>query len=119
MMADHDYKVGGLRYKYAVWKICPDCDGEGQVRRCSCRSVGDCPHFPIPCAMCGGKGVIEPDEGAAYFVLRLDEDPHARKAAMAYADSVEQENKQLADELRTTVRAISESARLTGGSIGQ
>jgi hypothetical protein len=43
------------------------------------------------------------DEKAAYFLLRLDEDPHARMAAMMYAASVEQENPQLARELRAWV----------------
>jgi hypothetical protein len=39
------------------------------------------------------------DESAVYFVLRVDEDPHARKALRAYAESVEDENDVLASDL--------------------
>lgn len=39
------------------------------------------------------------DPNACYFVLRLDTDPHARRAARAYADSVRDENVRLADDL--------------------
>ncbi|HYG66280.1 MAG TPA: hypothetical protein VD838_01425 [Anaeromyxobacteraceae bacterium] len=61
------------------------------------------------------------DEGADYFVLRLDADPHARAAALAYADAVQAENARLADDLRLRVasyepgfRAASESLRRQG-----
>jgi len=64
-MADHDYKICGLRQKYNITKT----SGE-----------------PI-------------DDGAVYFVLRVDEDPHARKALRAYAESVEDENDVLASDL--------------------
>ncbi|RJQ51448.1 MAG: hypothetical protein C4521_12355 [Actinobacteria bacterium] len=47
---------------------------------------------------------IHPD--AQYFVLRLDSDPHARVAAMAYAASVRHDNPQLAGELETWVARI-------------
>lgn len=43
------------------------------------------------------------DPEAEYFVLRLDKDPHAVNAALAYADSVEDENPQLAADLRSAV----------------
>jgi len=39
------------------------------------------------------------DPNAWYFVLRIDKDPHARKAAMEYAKSVGPENPKLALEL--------------------
>jgi len=39
------------------------------------------------------------DDGAVYFVLRVDEDPHARKALRAYAESVAVENEVLAHDL--------------------
>jgi hypothetical protein len=39
------------------------------------------------------------DADAFYFVLRLDEDPHARNAAKEYARSVEKDNILLATEL--------------------
>lgn len=42
---------------------------------------------------------------AVYFVLRLDADPHARIAAMAYADSVEADNPVLANDISERVDA--------------
>jgi hypothetical protein len=39
------------------------------------------------------------DNDAVYFVLRVDEDPHARKALRAYAESVALENDVLANDL--------------------
>lgn len=39
------------------------------------------------------------DPKADYFVLRLDKDPHAIKALVAYADSVQSENIELATDL--------------------
>ena len=36
---------------------------------------------------------------ADYFVLRLDTDPHARRAARAYAKSIRLENPQLANDI--------------------
>ena len=36
---------------------------------------------------------------ADYFVLRLDKDPYARIALIAYANAVRKYNKQLADDL--------------------
>ena len=44
------------------------------------------------------------DETAKYFVLRYDIDPHARKALVAYAESVESDNSQLASDLKREVR---------------
>lgn len=43
-------------------------------------------------------------DGAILFVLRVDTDLHARRAAMAYADSVEHERPRLANELRRQCR---------------
>lgn len=43
------------------------------------------------------------DEGAYYFPLRLDADPHARYAAMCYAQHIFEENRQLAEELAKKV----------------
>jgi hypothetical protein len=43
------------------------------------------------------------DPEAWYFVLRVDKDPHAQVAAMAYANSVHSDNSQLAFELRRQV----------------
>lgn len=39
------------------------------------------------------------DDGAVYFVLRIDEDPHSRKAIRAYAESIAHENDVLASDL--------------------
>lgn len=41
---------------------------------------------------------------AVMFTLRLDDDVHARRAAMAYADSVEHEKTVLASRLRRACR---------------
>lgn len=50
------------------------------------------------------------DPEAVYFVLRVDEDPHARAALRAYADSVEQENATFAEELRYLAQSPSYGA---------
>lgn len=53
------------------------------------------------------KYVIEKTDGtpldsqAVYFVLRLDEDPHARVAALAYAESVASVNPQFSADIKT------------------
>lgn len=39
------------------------------------------------------------DPNAEYFVLRIDKDPHAKKALRAYADSVRKDNPILATDL--------------------
>ena len=39
------------------------------------------------------------DPNAIYFVLRLDTDPHARAAALAYANSVKPSNLNLAMDI--------------------
>jgi len=46
------------------------------------------------------------DPNAQYFVLRIDTDIHAQVAAMAYAQSIERTDPELADELRDRVIAI-------------
>jgi hypothetical protein len=43
------------------------------------------------------------DENASFFVLRIDTDPHARKAAMRYATSVFDENPLLAESIKQWV----------------
>ena len=43
------------------------------------------------------------DDGADYFVMRLDSDPHARKGALAYADSIKEQNPHLAFEIQQRV----------------
>lgn len=44
------------------------------------------------------------DPAAVYFVLRIDEDPHARRALSRYADSVEKVNPQFAQEIRELLK---------------
>lgn len=46
------------------------------------------------------------DANADYFVLRLDTDPHAREAALAYARSVQTENVNLAFDIFQRVLKI-------------
>ena len=55
------------------------------------------------------------DPEADYFVLRLDKDPHARAAAKAYADSIKDENPNLAFDIRQQV-AKHEGGLLHGNS---
>ena len=50
----------------------------------------------------GNGDRVDPD--AQYFVLRIDKDPHAMYAAMAYADSVEIDNPKFARQLRSRIR---------------
>ena len=40
------------------------------------------------------------EQNAEYFVLRIDADPHAQTAAMAYANSIENENPEFARDIR-------------------
>lgn len=46
------------------------------------------------------------DPDAEYLVLRLDTDAAARKAALVYADAVEDEMPKFADDIRTWVGII-------------
>ena len=39
------------------------------------------------------------DVGAEYFVLRVDVDPHARKALRTYMESVREDNPRFADDI--------------------
>ncbi len=104
MSADHDYKQGGWREKYRIFKRCPECKETGW-------QDGNVPpvnsEIPMPlCKLCDGKGMIRVDPQATYFVLRLDEDPHARVAAVAYAQSIQRENPQLAMDIREKLAEI-------------
>lgn len=49
------------------------------------------------------NGSQDQDYEAEYFVLRIDKDPHAQKAALAYADSVKAENPHLAFDIYSRV----------------
>lgn len=82
-----NYKEGGWVNKYHIQKI-EEVPREGPYGGCK-RKIVDC------------------DPGAVYFVLRLDEDPHARKATLAYADSVEADNPIFARDIRRKVAEIS------------
>jgi hypothetical protein len=82
-----DYKEGGWQEKYYIQKIKRVSDYSEEGRSCG-----------------GLKTELEDvDPEAIYFVLRLDEDPHARKAALAYADSVKAENSVFARDIREKV----------------
>lgn len=97
MSADHDYKNGGWKDKYIIFKRCTFCNETGWD------GWIPPPGSEIPgqiCQQCKGKGVIPVDPKAIYFVLRLDEDPHARAAAVAYAKSIEKENPHFAMDIR-------------------
>jgi len=48
------------------------------------------------------------DPKAEYFVLRLDKDPHARKAALAYATSVRSVNEEFAADIENIIRGITD-----------
>ena len=52
------------------------------------------------------------DPRADYFVLRIDKDPHARVAVMAYADSVEKDNGKFADGIRRAVKQYNAMAAI-------
>jgi hypothetical protein len=74
------YKKGGLRKKYYIQKI-KQGKGESFFNERN-------PDWLEP---------VEPN--ADYFVLRLDKDPHAQNALLAYAESVRIDNPQLANDL--------------------
>jgi hypothetical protein len=83
------YKTGGWINKYHIAKVCPECSDRDSS-----------------CVHCGGTGCVDIDENAVYFVLRLDEDPHARRAMLTYADSVSQTNQQLACDIWRKIAEI-------------
>lgn len=58
------------------------------------------------------SGATSPD--AQYFVLRIDTDPNARKAARYYADLVRMTNPELADQLIEQLK-FCEAAASKGG----
>ena len=45
----------------------------------------------------------EIDQDADYFVIRIDSDKHARVAALAYADSIKEENPHLSFDIKQRV----------------
>ncbi|EHQ92182.1 hypothetical protein [Desulfosporosinus youngiae] len=100
------YKNGGWKNKYKIQK----CVGERYTCHCAARSVDECHCFPEP--------VFEDvDPEGIYLVLRLDKDPNARVAALAYADSVEAENKEFAIDVRKKVsEAMAKSKERIGES---
>ena len=101
-MPDQDWKKGPLnRAKYLIHKRCTMCVGKGVIRVSS-------PSHDTCCPRCDGEGYIAIEEGASYFVLRIDHhwDPHARLAAAAYADSVEVDNPELAAGIRAWLSEV-------------
>lgn len=49
------------------------------------------------------------DPNAQYFVLRIDTDPAARAALLAYADQIQDTLPEFAEQLRNWVKAMRES----------
>jgi hypothetical protein len=87
------YEYGGWIEKYAIYKVAAKCRGCDDVEH---NRDEQCP-------------ILMPvDQGAIYFPLRIDTDPHAVAAILVYADSVEVTNSQLAEDIRTKVNSIAE-----------
>lgn len=116
--------------------ICPDCERAGHSGLLDCpvcnprrkRSVGLYRKFDVSRTdRSGGPGGKH--EGCEYFVLDLTHDPHARRAAFAYADSCEIDGfRVLAAQLRRKVVSLNAPAKavellpdlpLAGGSAGE
>lgn len=55
-------------------------------------------------------GITDPN--AEYFVLRVDKDPYAREAILAYATACEVTDPELAKELRAWVRKSGQESSL-------
>jgi hypothetical protein len=91
------YKEGGWKQKYVILKsvkvTCTTCDPE----KTDCGMACD-----------GDVKLLGVDPEATYFILRLDTDPHARIAAMAYADSVAITNPVFARDIREKVNKTRE-----------
>lgn len=105
------YKEGGWEDKYYIQKkklsekCATRCPARSADEHCSYGSL-DCPHYDI----------VPVDTDAVYFVLRLDTDPHARKAAFAYAKSVERENPKFARDIQAKLLEIFEgNVKAKGG----
>lgn len=67
------YKVGGLEKRYQIRKLVYLTDGQIRTKAT--------------------------DPNADYFVMRLDKDPHALKALMAYSESVRKDNPTFANDI--------------------
>jgi len=52
------------------------------------------------------------DPGAVYFTLRLDTDPHARRAIRAYVESCKGEEPKLAEDLERILRDLAMDIRV-------
>ena len=66
-----------------------------------------------------GKYIVTKTDGeptepqAQYFVLRIDTDPHAQKALVAYARSIKKDNPTLAEDLIKWLRDVTGDAKYT------
>ena len=116
-MPDQDWKTGGLsRQKYVIHKRCNNCDGDGTVLSEQGFQGLDSP----TCPFCDGRGMLEVDKDAAYFVLRIDcgedgpHDPNARAALYDYASYVGGENPLFADDICRWLQET-EAAKAAGG----
>ena len=87
------YKEGGWVDKYMLRKVAKKCRG--------CRGLKWCKEAAYNCPVTES---VSPE--AKYFVLRLDTDPHARKAMEAYANSVETDSPEFANDIRAKLAEI-------------
>ena len=121
-MSGQSYKHGGMRQKFILFKNggkCSRCNGSGWTHQAGYFG----PWNRRRCRQCKGSGrkLVRPNPEAQYFVLRLDKDPHARTAALSYADSVESINPDLANDLRLEsmrleARAHEANRKMKGGA---
>ena len=61
----------------------------------------------------GNRDDLPEDANAIHFVLRLDTDPHARRAAKAYADSVYSIDAEFANDIMEHITKVENASRVT------
>ncbi len=87
------YKEGGWKDKYIIYKRA------SRVRRWGMFKGTE--YFV--------KVKVSPE--AKYFVLRYDEDPHARKAMLVYAESVKKDNPKFAADILAKLNGVAGPAK--------
>jgi hypothetical protein len=114
MSADHDYREGGWKDKYHIEKneVIARIDGkvvDGELRLVRMDSIGTVAVDEVK-----GMPVYKPcDPNAVYFVLRLDEDPHAVIAALVYAATIAETNNAFClDILRKVKGSLEDNGKL-------
>lgn len=102
------YKIGGLvKDKYLIFKKSNAVEASMRIRCWSQPLKGPDRLFDVDLV----------DIDAQYFVLRIDADPHAQKALESYAVSVEEDNEQLAQDLRSWLDQVYVNKKLKEQSI--